>query len=155
MARHRGSRRIRPRLLPDRPRHAHRSLLGSVIGALGVPAAVCVALGVSTVVQPVIAVDFEKPDTPHSSTGRGTVAESLIAEHGCWRADEPRQGIPHAVVVTVAEPGRPARTVFSTDLVGAALDEVFGVDDPHLVVHAFCPVSPTAGEHRETLAGHG
>jgi hypothetical protein len=70
----------------------------------------------------------------------GSAVQDLVRQHDCWvsAADMPTDmagRLPgHAVVSTVAEPA----PVYSGELVGPALDEVFGQADTGLTVHAFC-----------------
>ena len=60
----------------------------------------------------------------------------LIDEHDCWTGKAPRDmegEVPGHVVATVG-----GETSYSAELVGPALESVFGTPAPDLTVHAFC-----------------
>ena len=79
---------------------------------------------------------------PEPATERAPrAARALVARHGCWTsaagmpADMTGRVPGHVVVTTPGE----SRPMWSADLVGPALDVVFGDRTrPDLVIHAFC-----------------
>ena len=65
-----------------------------------------------------------------------TEVQRLIDEHDCWTGRAPRDmtgEVPGHVVATVS-----GETTYSAELVGPALESVFGTPAPGLTVHAFC-----------------
>ena len=65
-----------------------------------------------------------------------TEVRRLIDEHDCWTGRAPRDmtgEVPGHVVATVS-----GETTYSAELVGPALESVFGTPAPGLTVHAFC-----------------
>ncbi len=88
-----------------------------------------------------ISVEADTPDP--TAIDLADDVQHLVEQHDCWTvaADVPSdmQGqLPGHVVVTTA--ASPATPTYSADLVGPALDTVFGTgdDDSDLAVHAFC-----------------
>ncbi len=88
-----------------------------------------------------ISVDSDTPDP--TAIDPADDVQQLVEQHDCWAgaADMPNdmQGqLPgHVVVSTAASPATPT---YSANLVGPALDTVFGAGDGDsgLAVHAFC-----------------
>lgn len=69
------------------------------------------------------------------------VAAHLIAVHHCWTGPAPHDmlgKLPGHVVATYAPSRGPSRTVYSSSLVGPALDQLFGGKPYGIEVHAFC-----------------
>ena len=92
----------------------------------------------------VMSGDLERGERTSEATSTANavlVAEELIEEHDCWSGQAPaaRQGSVPGHVIAAVRPGRVP--VYSAQLVGPALDQVFGggsAEHPELVVHAFC-----------------
>lgn len=64
--------------------------------------------------------------------------EQLLAQHDCWKGEQPADvDAPHGVLIR-RDGDVVARYSAKPAVVQAALDDVFGTDDPALSVIAFC-----------------
>jgi hypothetical protein len=95
-----------------------------------------VGLAIMALFAPPAVLEFDRADLPAESASPGR-ADRLAERHGCWSGAAPvdMEGkLPGHVVVSIAN----GRTVYSSALVGRALDQAFGGRDRGLLVHAFC-----------------
>jgi hypothetical protein len=141
-------------------KHTHRqdslgrALRNAVLTSVGMVGFVMAGYGLGTyavdagLLPQVAVVDESAPPAEVTTPSQLRIdrARQLVATHDCWTggddmpADMLGQFPGHVVVTPLPTRGEPhPRPTYSADLVGPALDHVFGTDPaPGPVVHAFC-----------------